>query len=65
MLDDERWLKSRELMRVVDRVNSRLGRGTIRFAVEGLKNQQPQWQTKLEKRSPLYTTSWNDLLTVA
>lgn len=65
MLDDERWLKSRELMHVVDSVNNRHGRGTIRFAVEGLKKEPPQWQTRLEKRSPLYTTSWNDLLTVA
>ncbi len=53
--DDER---SRLRMQVVDRVNAKLGKDTLRFAREGLH--QP-WQMRQEKRSPAYTTQWKDL----
>jgi DNA polymerase V len=62
MQDDERWLKSRRLMQTIDQINSRMGRNKVRFAVEGLKQ---EWKTKFEKRSPQYTTSWDELPTVA
>jgi DNA polymerase V len=61
MQDDEQWVKRRRLMQAVDRINSRMGRNTVRFAVEELKQ---QWKTKFEKRSPRYTTNWSELLTV-
>lgn len=62
MQDDERWLKSRRLMQTIDQINSRMGRDKIRLGVEGLKQ---EWKTKSEKRSPRYTTNWNELPTVA
>jgi DNA polymerase V len=62
MQDDEKWVKRRRLMQAVDAINRRMGRNTVRFAVEELKQ---QWKTKFEKRSPRYTTNWNELLTVA
>jgi DNA polymerase V len=62
MQDDERWMKTRRLMRAVDQINTRMGRDTVRFAAEVLKQ---QWKTKFERRSPRYTTNWKELPAVA
>jgi DNA polymerase V len=53
--DDER---SRRRMQVVDQLNAKMGNGTLRFAREGW--QQP-WQMRQAKRSPAYTTKWEEL----
>ena len=47
--------------RAVDRVNAEWGTGTLRFAAEGVDR---SWKPKSERRSPRYTTSWDELLTV-
>lgn len=52
---------SRELMDVLDSLNSRQGRGTLYFAGQGVC---PQWQMKRQMLSPRYTTRYSDLLTV-
>lgn len=62
MQDDEQWIKSRSLMQAIDRINTRMGRDTIKFGIAGLKQ---NWKTKFEKRSPRYTTSWSEILNVA
>ena len=49
---------SRRLMTALDTVNSRFGKGTVAFAAEGIEK---PWRTKFEKRSPRYTTRWEDL----
>ncbi|MEW6247567.1 MAG: Y-family DNA polymerase [Nitrospirota bacterium] len=53
--------KSRRLMQTLDRLNQRMGAGTIRYAAAGLA--QP-WQAKFAHRSPAYTTNWQDLVQV-
>lgn len=47
--------------RAVDGINAEWGTGTVRFAAEGVDR---SWRPKSERRSPRYTTSWDELLTV-
>ncbi|GAB4217555.1 MAG: Y-family DNA polymerase [Synechococcales cyanobacterium] len=47
-----------ELWQMVDGVNRRWGRETLRLAVTGLER---QWLLKAAKRSPRYTTQWQEL----
>ena len=61
MHGDDRWIKSRSLMKAIDRINARMGRDTIKFGVSGFKQ---NWKTKFDKRSPRYTTNWNEILNV-
>jgi DNA polymerase V len=51
----------RELLHVVDKLNHKFGRDTVHFgklATEG------RWMTKAEKRSPRYTTRWEEVLVI-
>ena len=50
--------KSRALMKAVDRINADWGRNTVRFAVTGM---QRSWAMKQNRKSPCYTTRWQDL----
>jgi DNA polymerase V len=47
------------LMRVMDRVNTVHGRGTLTLAASGLGKKE--WHMRQERRSPSYTTSWAEL----
>ncbi|MBN1290856.1 MAG: Y-family DNA polymerase [Candidatus Latescibacteria bacterium] len=49
---------SAQLMKALDRVNNTMGAGTLRYAAAGLKQ---RWKTKFNKRSPRYTTRWDEL----
>lgn len=62
MQDDEQWVKSRRVMQAIDNINARFGRDTIKFGISGFKQ---NWKMKFEKRSPRYTTNWNEILAVA
>lgn len=53
--------KARKLMTVMDSLNQQFGTGTLRCAAEGM---QRSWQTKAQRRSPRYTTRWDELLQV-
>jgi len=55
-MDTER---SSKLMKVIDDVNTIFGRHTLKFSAAGITQ---AWLTKSEKRSPRYTTCWNELL---
>jgi DNA polymerase V len=46
------------LMQVMDRINSVWGRSTLHSAAEGV---QKDWKMKREKKSPGYTTRWDQL----
>lgn len=46
------------LMQVMDRINTVWGRGTLHSAAEGV---QKDWTMKREKKSPGYTTRWDQL----
>ena len=50
--------KKQALMAVVDDINARWGRGTVRFAIEGLRQ---KWQMRQFHRSNRYTTRWDEL----
>ncbi|HRB97113.1 MAG TPA: Y-family DNA polymerase [Nitrosomonas sp.] len=53
--------KSSQLMSIIDQINARMGRGTLKLASEGYK--QP-WRMKQGNKSPNYTTSWDELICV-
>jgi len=46
------------LMGVLDAVNNKMGRGTMKLASEGFKK---PWRMKQSNKSPNYTTQWNDI----
>ncbi len=51
--------KSAALMRVLDAANAKFGRGTLRVCAEGVSQ---AWTMKRLRKSPNYTTDWNDLI---
>lgn len=53
--------RSAGVMTVIDDINRRWGRGTLRTLAEGLG--QP-WRMRRERLSPAYTTRWGELLGV-
>lgn len=53
--------KSSTLMTVVDGINKKMGRESIKLASEGFKR---PWKMKQGNKSPCYTTRWGDLLVV-
>ncbi len=58
--------RARRLMDAIDAINLRMGAETIRYAASGIRRDQPRrWQTRCDRRSPRYTTSWKELLTLA
>lgn len=59
--DDSRSLG---LMEALDRVNRRMGRGTVFLAGQGVKQKRRVWHLRREMRSPRYTTSWKELVRV-
>lgn len=56
-LDDHR----RDVLTVLDNVNSKYGKRKVTFAAEGIKK---GWSMKRNLVSPRYTTRWNELLKV-
>jgi DNA polymerase V len=50
--------KSTRLMETLDRINRKMGRGTLRLATEG---HQQAWKVKTEYPSQRYTTHWGEL----
>ncbi|KGF73849.1 SOS mutagenesis and repair protein UmuC [Neosynechococcus sphagnicola sy1] len=54
-LDRERHQK---LMQVIDRLNNQMGAGTLQYGAVGLKT---AWRLQANRRSPQYTTRWQDL----
>ena len=52
---------SQELIEVMDKINNRMGGGTIRLTSEGI---QQNWMMKRERISQEFTTDWDELLSV-
>jgi DNA polymerase V len=61
MFGDERAERFRQVMVAVDQINRKWGRDTVRFATA---NPDGNWRTKVEKRSPRYTTRLQEVLTI-
>lgn len=53
--------RSRNLMAVLDVVNDKYGRGTLRLGAEGVEN---VWKMRRGNLSPRYTTDWDCLAVV-
>jgi DNA polymerase V len=50
--------REERLMQVLDTLNEKMGAGAVQFAAAGLEQ---SWQMKRARRSPRYTTCWNEL----
>jgi DNA polymerase V len=48
-------------MGMMDKINQKMGRESIKLASEGFER---PWQMRQENKSPNYTTSWGDILSV-
>ncbi|BBB60260.1 DNA polymerase V subunit UmuC [Undibacterium sp. KW1] len=46
-----------ELMDVLDQVNRRYGKGTLKLSQDGSRH---SWKMRMEAKSPSYTTTWDD-----
>jgi DNA polymerase V len=53
--------KQNKAIKVMDQLNERYGGGTLRYLAEGIEQ---NWQHKRDKRSPNYTTNWQEILTI-
>ena len=53
--------KSLQLMATLDLINRKMGKESVKLASEGYKR---PWKMKQDNKSPSYTTSWEQLLTV-
>jgi DNA polymerase V len=49
---------SSKLMGVMDKLNERYGRNTVKVSAQGVS---AAWQMKQERKSPNYTTSWDEV----
>ena len=50
-----------QLMSALDGINDRYGRGTVLMASAGLEGDKRVWAMKQERRTPGYTTRWEDM----
>lgn len=58
--------QSDALMGLMDSLNTKMGRGTVAFAAQGLEKgrQRKNWGMRQQRRSPRYTSRWGELITV-
>ena len=61
MFDDERFQRQHQLMKAVDEINQKFGKDTVRF---GSVKTEAAWKMKQARKSPCYTTNWNELMVV-
>lgn len=54
---NQRSTRTNDLMDVLDAINKKMGRGSIKLASEGSKR---PWKMKQGNKSPNYTTDWNE-----
>lgn len=62
LFGDERFEKSRRVMKAVDEINAKYGRDAIRFCTA---RPGRRWETKFLRRSQRYTTCLGEVLRVA
>jgi DNA polymerase V len=55
---EEKTQHTERLMRVLDAVNAKYGSHTLHLAAEGCEK---PWAMKSQRRSPAYTTNWNEI----
>ena len=57
----QRDSKNQRLMGMIDEVNAKYGRGTVKTGAEGVRQ---DWQMRRELMSPGYLNNWDELLEV-
>jgi DNA polymerase V len=62
LFDDERFSKQHNLMKAIDEINQKFGKDTVRF---GSVKTEGEWKMKQTRKSPSYTTNWQELLVVS
>ncbi len=60
-LEDDDVVERCQLMATLDGLNLRYGRGTVSMASAGNAGDRRAWSMKQERRTPAYTTDWNDI----
>lgn len=60
--DTQAQAKTDERMKVMDAINKRMGKGAITLAATGT---QQRWAMRRDRKSPAYTTDWNELVVVS
>ncbi|MBL8677245.1 MAG: Y-family DNA polymerase, partial [Alphaproteobacteria bacterium] len=60
--EQEHSLRRREVLKSIDHLNDRYGKGSLIFASEGVKT---SWQPKSSWKSPSFTQNWKQLLKVS
>ncbi len=63
-LAEKQHERRKRLMVAMDAVNERFGRGALQLGAAGLPHGKHRWQIRQERRSPRYTTHWDELLVV-
>jgi DNA polymerase V len=58
LFDQHDRMRSKRLMVAFDQINDRWGAGTVRYAATG---RYRTWTTQFHRRSPAYTTHWDEL----
>lgn len=56
--DTDKQTRSDDRMRVMDAINRRMGQGSVTIAASGIRQ---RWAMRRERKSPNYTTDWNEL----
>ena len=59
LFDGQDRARSQSLMRAIDRLNDRMGEGTVKYGAVGLS---PRWKATCARRSPAYTTRWEEVV---
>jgi DNA polymerase V len=60
-LEDDNVADRGRLMSTLDGLNQRYGRGTVLMASAGLAGNRRAWSMKQERRTPGYTTCWEEM----
>lgn len=60
-LEEEDHRDRTRLMVALDALNQRYGKGTVHSANTGGTNKRQAWVMKQERRTPQYTTRWEDV----
>lgn len=55
------WARDDRVSQAMDKINRQFGARSIQSAAEGL---QPKWAARFDRRSPRYTTRWDELVEV-
>ena len=61
LFDNINRLKNKNIIKTVDRINSKMGQDMVRYVSVGYFK---KWKLKQQKLSPCYTTRWSDILRI-